>query len=275
MKKIKFLIREVRRRTNTLDPRAISNLEVCGYFNDLQHQLAHFISRAGNQDGILQSSYRIKLTHGQNAYALPEDIQLCSAINAVYSESGGIIPRKNEGENGPGYFVRGGIIAFNKNTEYREVEIVYERRLNPLSVDIAEVDTITGNDILLKNVEEKGFYIEDDRLTLETTDGLKNFTIEKYDKNTTTITVEEDPSDVVVGSTILLGHNAVTKMALPDEVLPFMLRTIETYIRHRRNNTKFNVSLSLSEDEAQNLFDALAKPGTGVNYPVVLDSDYL
>ena len=277
MKKIGFLIREVRRRANVLDPKAMSNIEVANYFNDLQQQIFHFISRTGNNVGLLQKSYKIALVSGKNAYDLPEDIQLCSATNAVYSERGSIIPQRNESEKGPGYFLRAGKIVFNKQIEAREVEIVYESKLNKVSCDIAIVDSVSlaPNKIKLSTVMEEKFYLEDDTITVETTNGVKNFTIVSYDPINKEITVDEDPSDVVIGSKILLGHNAVSTMALPEEVVPYMLRAIETYIRHRRNNTKFNVSLTLAQDEFSNLADMLAKPGTGVSYPVVLDTDYL
>ena len=83
MKKIEFLIRDVRRRTNNLDPKAITNLEVCSYFNDVQMQVVHFLTRSGSNVGFMNTSLLIPINVGQTEYPLPSTLQLGTSIDAV------------------------------------------------------------------------------------------------------------------------------------------------------------------------------------------------
>ena len=275
MKKIEFLIRDVRRRTNNLDPKAITNLEVCSYFNDVQMQVVHFLTRSGSNVGFMNTSLLIPINVGQTEYPLPSTLQLGTSIDAVFVLENGKrsyeLPQKNISDLSYGYAISGGNLIIGSTPSFREIEVVYNRRVRPLSPTIATVDSLLAGNLIKVEVLEEKFWLEDEFITIKD----KTYGIMEYDTATQELLLDRPHTDITLGNKILIGTDSTREMSVPEEALPFILRQVEVYLNHRRNSTKINASLQITAEEFQNLADMIAKPGTGVNYPVILDDGYM
>lgn len=274
MRKIDYLIREVRKRTNTLDSKAISPIEVASYFNQVLKTIVNFATREGNNSGIMQKFHDIDIIPGTPSYPLPEGLQMDSSIDTVLvirdNRFSGTLKRVNFADKGGwgSYAIVGKEIFVSPCTQHGIIRVVYNGRVRNVSPVCATVDSVVGQ-VISFDGKIPDFLLEDEVVT------INNMSYPVSSFTTTSMTLVGDLSPINNGDLILLGNDTTREVELPDEVEPYLLRAVEKLIRHRRSSVKLGAATALSEEELRDLLDILGKVSTDANFPVIMDTDYM
>lgn len=284
MKNLEFLVREARRKTNTLDPSAISNIEVASYFDDAQKYIQSLIIHGGNASEVFSKSVAYELTPGVNAYNLPPDCHAWSSISSVHLMNGNRILSTlrrvdyRERSSRYGYSILGKQLILSTDPSLglsRQLLVIYNAANNPLSVPVGTLTTITGSEFDT-TVIEKEFWLEDHRITAETADGLKTYELLSYDTVNNRIDLGAAAlAEITLPSKIYLGDLATNVVSMPEEVKPYMMRYVQVRILDRRKSTKVSDAEVFSNTEKEQLVEIFSKVSTDIKYPITSDSDFL
>lgn len=247
MRRLEFLINEVRRSTDNTDVNGIATSELVGYFNDAQRYISTLIFKNNPYADL----FKVVLEYSASSdgvYTLPED---CYAENAISMVEGRFNTTTNnqgysrikpisESEQTYifGYYVRNNQIIIsgqNDISQLQNIRITYFKQLPTLDIRQAQVDSVSaGVSITLDATPSYLYDVDDHCSTVDSQGDLVASDI--YFTNTSgAILSTTDTEDVVAGQYVVAGKNSVNKSLLPNACETYLL----DYVRQRiytRNN---------------------------------------
>lgn len=247
MRRLEFLISEVRQSTDNRDVNGIPTSEIVGYFNAAQRTISNIIFKANPYADMFKGVYEVS-ANTNGVYDLPSDIYSINAISMVEG-------RFNQTSNNDGYtrirpiaeselsymfgyLVRNNQVIIsgqNNIAQLLTIRITYFKSLKTLGIRQAQVNAVTPGVSIGLDAAPLNLYEVDDHCS--TVNSLGDQVVDGiYFTNTSgTTLLTTNTSDVVVGQYVVAGANSCNRSELPDSCEPYLL----DYVRQRiytRNN---------------------------------------
>jgi hypothetical protein len=262
MRNVKFLIREARQNTNTVDNESIPN-DLCVAL--LNRSLNYLISTLFNMNArirLASKDYTIPVT-ATNTYNLPWDVYTQNSIINMRFESGGYstfidqISDKNRTSRA-GYVVNANKIIINPIPTFNGNFILKYFPKTPLfALSAGAITAISPNTSVtvatlaadFKDTTE--YYCIVDKFGTIIKDRV-------YVNQTTTVLLCPDTVGVSVGMFVVPGYYATTHCPLPDELEPVLINMLEVLINARLSSTDLPISDAISKAQMESLAETFA-----------------
>lgn len=287
MRKLKFLISDVRESTDNKDVNAISDKEFVRYFNDCVRSIQSIVLKNNPRAAYFQDFIELNAPLQGRWFDLPED---CFAFNAVtfvevLSESSindywyRLEQVTQEDQNYFfGWFTKNKQIFFTGRNDVQvgnSCRVWYFKKIPSWQIPVAKILSIVGNEINLTS-NHKLDYAE--YITVYSKEGVKRGSFEiDPDQSTATKIVSLDALTGVIPTDLILPEkNSVLDVELPDEVETYLLDYVSKRIYSRNNYREDTNQVALFSDEAKaNITAIFGDMSNTIIRPPITDTSFL
>jgi len=278
MRQTKYLIKEAKQNTNTVDTEAISD-ELCSrLLNRCQDYIMAELYSRNIKTKIFRGTMSLSYVSGTDTYALPEDIYAVNSIssiqqvigvgaNATYSP----VRQISEKDRGikSGYFVTKESIIFSGNYQSSQTMLVsYTKKLPTLSVSYGTVASFDATTITLAAGYTSLTNI-DDYFSVVNFSGA--VLVDGLTVNQTLGVLTTPTTGVVVGSFVVPGIYASTHSALPNELESTLIFMLEKLIDARLSSSDVKISAILSAEQINQIAEMFSDNSGDSFMPPVLE----
>lgn len=287
MRKLKFLISDVREATDNKDVNAISNKEFVRYFNDCIRSIQAIVLKNNPRAAYFQSFIQLQAPLQGRWFDLPDD---CFAFNAVtfvevLSESSlndywyRLEQVSQEDQNYFfGWFTKNKQIFFTGRNDVQvgnACKVWYFKKIPSWQIEVSKVQSIVGQEITLSKAHKLDYA---DYITIYSKEGVKRGSFEiDPEQSTPTKIVSLDPLTGVVGTDLILPEkDSVLDVELPDEVETYLLDYVSKRIYSRNNYREdTNQVAQFSEEAKANITAIFGDMSNTIIRPVITDTSFL
>jgi hypothetical protein len=273
MRRLEFLMTQVRNSTDNKDTNGIATAELVGYFNDAQKYISTLIFKNNPYCDFFKTK-EVYAAASSGIYTLPTDCYATNAISCVEIYTGETtvndgysrIKPISETEKGYkfGYYTEDNkVIVSGVNTH--GIRITYFRQIPTLDVRRGRVIapfTTTTFSVDAINTEALAM---DDNYSLVGLDGVQTVK-EIYSASTTsplTANAAKVTEIVAAGSGgaqyLVSGTNATNKSLLPDVCEPYLLDYVRQRIYTRNNYEDANKQMYFTEQQRMDIISIFSK----------------
>jgi hypothetical protein len=291
MKRLEYLINDVRLATDNVDINGVKDREIIRYFNDAvkmiqliifkNHPLANFFNKQVDYANITPD---VELD-------IPADCYADNAINTVEGRFGvsdineGYRPLKRVWQEDRsvlfGYLTRNKkliITGQNINNQLTSVRLTYFKRLPRIDKRWGTIDTIGGSVINLTGATDTDLSLIDDTISIVDSNGVviqDNIKVSSYNLPTS-LTVSTTLSvSVAPGQYIVSGGYSTTLLELPIECEPYLTSYVEFAIKNRNNYTDSVKQKAFTDEQRSALIDLFANNTKELIAPPITDTEFL
>lgn len=288
MRRLEFLINEVRNSTDNKDTNGISTPEIVSYFNAAQRYIETLIFKnnpyadlfkaqvefAGNQTGI---------------FTIPSDCYSVNAISLIEGRFGGSTANNSgytrikpilEAEFSYmfGYIVRNNqilISGLNSVQQLQSLRITYFKRLKTLDVRQAKVSAVTpGVSIGLDSTPTNLYTMSD---AVSTVDILGDQVVSGiYFTNTSGSTLTTtNTTGVTTSQWIVAGADACNRSELPDSCETYLLDYVRQRIYTRNNYEDASKQMYFTEQQKAEVIAIFSKNKKDEDSVPITDTEFL
>lgn len=271
MRRLEFLITQVRNSTDNKDVNGISTPEIVGYFNDAQKYISTLIFKNNPYADL----FKVQVEYDANStgtYALPSD---CFSTNAISMVEG----RFAETENNKGYarikpvsesefsyifgyITRNGNVLISGQNEIaslQKIRITYFKRLPTLDVRQAKVNAITSGVSISLSSAPSDLYSMDDHCSAVDAKGDQVVSNIYFTNSAGSTLLTANTAGVTTGHYITAGSNSCNKSQLPDECEPYLLDYVKQRIYTRNNYDDANKQMYFTEQQKEEIISIFSK----------------
>lgn len=286
MRRLEFLVNDVRSSTDNKDTNGISNNELVQYFNDGQKYIATIIFKNNPYVDFFKAQVEIGATT-TGIYNLPED---CYSFNAISMVEGRFTDTNNN--NGYtrikpisesefsylfGYITRNKQVLIsgqNYVSALQTVRITYFKKLKTLDIRRGTVGVVTANTSVAITGLDATASQRDDHYS--TADAQGDQVVEGiYSASTTSPLAVTDTTGILTGQYLLSGANACNKSELPDECEPYLLDYVKQRIYTRNNYDDANKQMFFTEQQKAEIVSIFSKNKKDDDTLPLTDIDFL
>jgi hypothetical protein len=246
MRRLEFLITQVRNSTDNKDVNGISDAEIAGYFNDAQRYITSIIFKNNPYADLFKTQLELP-ADPTGEYTIPDDCYSINALSMVEARFADTSNNKGYSRIKPisesefsyifGYTTRDNKVLIsgqNDIAQLQNVRITYFRQLPTLAVRQGRVASIGAGAIYL-NQAPPSLATTDDYIS--TVDAKGDQVVNK--RFVSSISGVQLTLDSVIGITTsqyaVAGYNACNKSLLPDVCETYLLDYVKQRIYTRNN----------------------------------------
>lgn len=295
MRRLEFLINQVRRSTDNTDTNAVKDAEIIEYFNDGVKAIQSLIHRQNYTPDLFLATQEYSFASGQLEYTLPSDIYSTNAIMLVEVRFGdsnvneGFRPTKRiadvERPDFFGYFVRDGKIIFslsesNTSFAFDKFRVTYFRRLKRFDKRWATIASITpgsSNTVALTGTVDEDMPQVDDIISIVDSTGaviLSGLTA-NFTSLPSSLSYVGATTGVVGGQYIVMGDLSSTHTELPDSIEPYLLDYVRQRLYTRQNYNDANKQMGFTQSSESDIISIFSNKSRDPGDPVITDTDFL
>jgi hypothetical protein len=275
MRNVKFLIKEARQNTNTVDNESIPS-DLCIAL--LNRSLNYLISTLYNMNvRIRLFSKELQLVeNGTRTYDLPWDVYTLNGIINLRFDSNGYstfidqVSDKNRTDRF-GYVVTNGKIHINpKPSTYGDFWLKYSAKTplfalqGPQITAISANTSITAADLPDDFSDTTEYYCIVDKFGEIVQSRI-------YVSQAGTVLLCPDTTGVTTDMFIVPGYYATTHCPLPDELEPVLIQMLEVLINARLSSTDLPISDAISKAQIESLAETFADNSADPITPPILE----
>jgi len=261
MRQVKYLVKEAKENTNTVDAEAISNQLCCRLINRCQDFIMAYLYTNNIKTNILTNQYGLTISPVTDTYDLPTDIYAVNSLSSVQRVDGSgstvsyspvrQISQKDRGIKN-GYFVLQNQIVFSPYL-YNTINILlsYTKKIPTLSFSYGKVASITSTTITLE-VGYTSMTDVDDFFSVVDSNG-KILVSGLVVNQTLAVLTVPSTTGVTVGSFVVPGKYASTHSQLPDELESSLIFMLEKLIEARLSSSDVQIGTVLSAEQLQQI----------------------
>lgn len=275
MRNVKFMIREARQNTNTVDNESIPN-DLCVAL--LNRSLNYLISSLYNMNvriRLASKELQIPILNTRT-YDLPWDVYTKNAIINLRFESNGYssfldqISDKNRTDRG-GYVVVNDKIIINPiPMVYGDYYLKYFPKTPLFGLPAAAVSSFVVNTSVTAGDLPDNFADETEYFCI--VDKFGNIIQDRIFVDLIGSTFAVDNTDgVAVGQFIVPGYYATTHCPLPDELEPILINMLEVLINARLSSTDLPISDAISSAQLESLVETFSDNSADSIIPPILE----
>lgn len=285
LERIDLLINKIRREGDIEDINSIDDFTLVEYMNDAQRAIQKIIHNIESSNSLFVGSDIIDLAVGQLTYDLP-DFQLGrTSISSVHTIDSGnrIIQtlRKIDYRERVivfGYSIENNRIVLSSDPATgggRRLLVRYNYRVPTLGLRWGKVSLVSGQDITL-DIETNDVESQTEYVTVVDKKGtqiVRDLYIDSFSNGL--LTVEGDLSSVTDEHYVVYGRDATTHSEIPEDCLNHFKLFVQRKALAHINSTKVSDTDVFTQSEREELAELFAKVNTDVEYPLLLDTDFL
>jgi hypothetical protein len=271
MRRLEYLITQVRNSTDNKDTNGISNSEIVGYFNDAQRYITSIIFKSNPYADLFKAQIEYDIeTDGE--YELPSD---CFSTNALSMVEG----RFAETDNNRGYsrikpisesefsYIFGYITRDNKvlisgqNSigNLQKLRVTYFKQLPTLDVRQAKVNAITPGVSIALSTAPTELYAMDDHCSAVDSKGDQIVSNIYFTNTSGSTLLTANTTGVTTNHYITAGKNSSNKSLLPDVCESYLLDYVKQRIYTRNNYDDANKQMFFTEQQKQDIVSIFSK----------------
>ena len=271
MRRLEFLMNQVRQSTDNKDTNGIPDSELVGYFNDAQRYITSLIFKANPYADLFKVQIELPAV-STGEYTIPSDCFSTNAISMVEARFADTSNNKGYSRIKPisesefsyifGYFTRDNKVLIsgqNDIAQLQNVRITYFKQLPSLDIRRAKVmSVVSGISILLTSSPDE-MYLMDDHCS--TVDSQGDQVVSNIYFTNTTGNVLSTANTAGVNNTqyVVAGKNSCNKSLLPDICESYLLDYVRQRIYTRNNYEDANRQNYFTEEQKAQVISIFAK----------------
>lgn len=280
MRRLEFLISDVRRSTDNKDTNGVTDAEIVGYYNDGLRLIQSTIFKVNPKADIFISeiTYAVSAT---GSYDLPEDVFGLNALSLVESVQGTYstpIDRIDESNRSNlfGYYIRDNKLFVNGCISGSEIRVKYFKALPRFDKRWGKIQTVTpGVSLVLEAGFDALAETIDDKVTVVSSTGAQVRPNVSVAFTGGTLATSDALTGVTAGMFICMGKNSANITTLPDACETFLMDYVRQriYTRNVYNDAEKQVYFTnKQEGDLASLFSYNTKE---VLAPPITDTSFL
>lgn len=261
MRQNKYLIKEAKQNTNTVDNEAISDELCIRLMNRCQDFIMAHLYNKNIKTKIFRETMEFTTNFNQDEYDLPVDVYATNSINNIsvvngYQNQRTFFPIKqiSEKDRGvkSGYFVtRTKIVLSPVPNSNQTLLVSYTKKMAELGITYGTVQSLTGTTITLA-VGYKSMTDVSDFFSV--VDSLGNIIVKNLPVSQIgAVLTVPSTTGVLVGMIVVPGAVATTHCQLPDAMESTLIFMLEKLINARLSSTDLPVQSTLTKDQLDEL----------------------
>jgi hypothetical protein len=295
MKRIEFLLSDVRQSTDNLDTNAVSDQELITYFNDAQDTIQALIFQANPKSNIFTKVGFIDTSASttDNSWPLPSDIYAQNAIRFVEKLNSNSSVYDNyfafnalqveERRVFSGYWIEDNRIYITPSSttpNTQDIRMTYFKKLPKWAKRAGQISSFSsGVSVTLAVGADTDLDDKEDYFTVVAKDGtikLSGLNLNGYDNNTRVITTDSTLTGIANGDYVVLGQYATTHTLLPDACEALVKDYVRLRVHNRNANSGEMKNQNYFTEEQKNIIIGIFSDNQKeILYPPVTDSDYV
>lgn len=271
MRRLEFLITEVRNSTDNTDVNGVKTPEIVGYFNDAQRYISTLIFKSNPYADLFKTQVEIDAV-STGEYTIPDDCYSVNAISMVEARYADTSNNKGYSRIKPisesefsyifGYITRDNKVLIsgqNNVAQLQKIRITYFRQLPRLDVRQARVNSVTAGVSISMNTAPSDLYSMDDHCS--TVNALGDQVVKDiYFTNTSgSLLLTDDTTGVAAGQYIVAGTNACNRSLLPDSCETYLLDYVKQRIYTRNNYEDAGKQSYFTEQQKEEIISIFSK----------------
>jgi hypothetical protein len=271
MRRLEFLITEVRNSTDNKDTNGVSTPEIVSYFNEAQKYITTLIFKNNPYADLFKTQVEVPAV-STGVYTLPDDCYAVNAISMVEARFAETSNNKGYSRIKPisesefsyifGYITRNNQILISGQNDVAQllsIRITYFRQLPTLDVKQAKVTSVTPGISIALSTAPTSLYTMDDNCS--TVDQAGSQVVKGiYFTNTAGSTLlTSDTTGVTNSQWIVAGVNATNKPELPDACEPYLLNYVKQRVYTRNNYEDAGKQMYFTEQQKAEIISIFSK----------------
>jgi hypothetical protein len=288
MRRIEFIINEIRRSTNNRNTNKLTDFDMINYLNRAQREIQRIIFEANVETNIFNTEYSISLVRDQESYDLPSDIYAQGGITSVLISPDGtnfspirrITPADQR--TNYGYFIIGNKIHLSPVPTQNfpgAIKLIYTQQVPFVGFRFGEVISLTsGVSVRVSTTRGEDITQYNDYFTIVDKDGVvrdNNLSIDSYNLGTKIISTSSTFVNAVVGDYVILGKNSTSSSILPDACEDYLMNHAERSIFKQDSSSDLAASNIFTAEEKQDLIMLFQNNIQDTIYPPIVDTTYI
>ena len=286
MKRLEFLITQVRNSTDNKDVNGISTSEIVGYFNDAQRYITSIIFKNNPYADLFKTQLEIP-ANPTGEYALPDDCYSTNAISMVEARFADTSNNKGFSRIKPimesefsyifGYITRDNKVLIsgqNDVAQLQDVRITYFRQLPTLDIRRGTIGTvIPDTSVAVTGLDTEVFSMDDNFSTVN----AQGVQVVKgiYSASTSSPLAVSDTTGIVAGQFLVSGKNACNDSLLPDVCETYLLDYVRQRIYTRNNYEDANKQAFFTDKQENEIVAIFSKNKKDDDTIPVTDVEFL
>lgn len=286
MKRLEYLITQVRNSTDNKDVNGVSTSEIVGYFNDAQRYITTLIFKNNPYADLFKVQVEIP-ADPSGEYTLPSDCYSTNAISMVEARFADTSNNKGYSRIKPimesefsyifGYITRDNKVLIsgqNDVAQLNTVRITYFKQLPTLDVRRGTIGTVIANTSFAVTGLDTDIFTTDDHFSTVDTQGdqvVKGI----YSASISTPIAVTDTTGIVAGQFLVSGKNSNNKSALPDVCETYLLDYVRQRIYTRNNYEDANKQMYFTEQRQAEILSIFSKNKKDDDTIPVTDVEFL
>lgn len=286
MKRLEYLITQVRNSTDNKDVNGISTAEMVGYFNDAQRYITTIIFKNNPYADLFKVQVELPAV-ASGEYILPDDCYSTNALSMVEARFADTSNNKGYSRIKPimesefsyifGYITRDNKVLIsgqNDVAQLNTVRITYFKQLPTLDIRRGTVFSVIPDDrIVITNMDTEVFTMDDN---YSTSDSQGNQVVKGiYSASTSSTLLVNPTTGIVAGQYLLSGKNASNKSLLPDVCETYLLDYVRQRIYTRNNYEDANKQMYFTELQQSEILSIFSKNKKDDDTIPVTDVEFL
>lgn len=286
MRRLEYLITQVRNSTDNKDTNGISDAEIAGYFNDAQRYITSIIFKNNPYADLFKTQLEIPAV-ASGEYTLPDDCYSVNAISMVEARFADTSNNKGFSRIKPisesefsyifGYITRDNKILIsgqNDVAQLQDIRITYFRQLPTLAVRQGKVASIGAGTIDL-NQAPPSLLSTDDYISTVDEKGVQ-VTNKKFVTGIAGVQISLDSvTGITTSQYAVAGYNACNKSILPDVCETYLLDYVKQRIYTRNNYEDANKQVYFTDKQESEVLAIFSKNKKDDDTIPVTDVEFL
>jgi hypothetical protein len=268
MKRLEFLLTQVRNSTDNKDVNGISTPEIVGYFNDAQKYITNLIFKSNPYADMFKTQVAYP-ANSTGVYVLPSDCYAINAISMVEIQTN-LSSNVNEGYTRikpimesefayvGGYATRNNTIILS-GQNYFPVRITYFKKLPTLDVRQAKVLSVSSGISITLDIAPTDLYVMDDHCSTVGSQGTQVISNIYFTNVSGTALLTANTTGVVAGQYITAGSDSSNASSLPDSCETYLLDYVRQRIYTRNNYEDANKQMFFTEQQRADIISLFSK----------------
>ena len=281
MKRIEYLLNDVRLHSDNKDINGILDREIIQYFNDGIKLIQATVFKNDPLCTHFIVTSDVFSAAEDEEIDLPTDCYADSAISSVLaSEDGGhwhpLERIWEEDHNSLGFKIEGKKLILSFDVNY--VKIKYFKRLPRFDKRWASIASKVGSVLNLSGATDTDLSLVNDTISVVDADGVivqGNIKTSSYSLPTSLTSSTTLLGSVAAGQFIVSGGYSTTICDLPEECETLLMDYVKLRLLTRNNYTDAIKQQAFSEEQKQIIADIFARNAKDRTAPPITDTDYL
>jgi hypothetical protein len=288
MRRLEYLITEVRNSTDNTETNGIADAEMISYFNYAQKLIQNIIFKSNPKCDMFKQVKTYEPS-SDGIYALPANIFAENSLSLVETRTGvdsvndGYRPvdrvDKSEASSKFGYYTENGTLyltGMNTNYNVYSLRITYFKKLPRVDKRWGKVSSLISGTSLTLSSFDSNLSAVDDYVSVVNKFGaqvLGEIYVDTFASNV--LSTSNLLADVTTNDYVCSGIDAVNKCQLPDECETYLLDYVRQRIYTRNVYEDANKQVFFTDKQEADIADLFKNNQKDVLYPPITDTTML